>query len=93
MEYLGIDVHSKYSEVCGLSDDGTVTVRRRVSTTETSLRRLHYLAGTSLARLCPATKTGGKQRNGGSRKTRRAEATTVLLEGRLDATPMQFVNL
>jgi hypothetical protein len=39
MESLGIDVHSKYSEVCGLSDDGTVTVRRRVPTTETSLRR------------------------------------------------------
>ena len=39
MEYLGIDVHSKYSEVCGLSDDGTVTVRRRVATTETALRR------------------------------------------------------
>ncbi len=39
MEYLGIDVHSKYSEVCGVSEDGEVTVRRRVPTTETGLRR------------------------------------------------------
>ena len=39
MEYLGIDVHSKYSEVCGISEDGEVTVRRRVPTTEASLRR------------------------------------------------------
>ena len=39
MEYLGIDVHSKYSEVCGVSDAGEVTVRRRISTTESGLRR------------------------------------------------------
>ena len=39
MEYLGIDVHSKYSEVCGISEKGEVTVRRRVPTTETGLRR------------------------------------------------------
>ncbi len=38
MEYLGIDVHSKYSEVCGISQEGEVTVRRRISTTETSIR-------------------------------------------------------
>ncbi|MCP4200758.1 MAG: IS110 family transposase [bacterium] len=39
MEYLGIEVHSKYSEVCGVSEEGEVTVRRRVPTTETALRR------------------------------------------------------
>lgn len=39
MEYLGIDVHSKYSEVCGLSEDGEVTVRCRIPTTETGLKR------------------------------------------------------
>jgi transposase len=39
MEYLGIDVHSKYSEICGLSEGGSVTVRRRIATTETGLRR------------------------------------------------------
>lgn len=39
MEYLGIDVHSKYSEVCGISQAGEVTVRRRVATTESGLRR------------------------------------------------------
>ncbi len=39
MEYLGIDVHSKYSEVCGISERGEVTVRRRIPTTETGLRR------------------------------------------------------
>jgi transposase len=39
MEHLGIDVHSKYSEVCGVSEAGEVTVRRRITTTETGLRR------------------------------------------------------
>jgi len=39
VEYLGIDVHSKYSEVCGLSEDGEVTVRCRIPTTETGLKR------------------------------------------------------
>lgn len=39
MEYFGIDVHSKYSEICGLSEEGKVTVRRRIPTTETALRR------------------------------------------------------
>lgn len=39
MEYLGIDLHSKYSEVCGISEGGEITVRRRIPTTETSLRR------------------------------------------------------
>ena len=39
MEYLGIDVHQKYSEVCGVSEEGEITVRDRIPTTETSLRR------------------------------------------------------
>ena len=39
MEYLGIDVHSKYSEVCGISDEGKITVRSRTPTTETGLKR------------------------------------------------------
>ncbi len=39
MEYVGIDVHSKYSEVCGISEEGEVTLRRRIPTTETALRR------------------------------------------------------
>ncbi len=38
MEYLGIDVHSKYSEVCGVSEAGEITVRRRVATTESGFR-------------------------------------------------------
>jgi hypothetical protein len=39
MEYLGIDLHSKYSEVCGVSETGEVTIRRQIPTTEASLRR------------------------------------------------------
>ncbi len=39
MEHLGIDVHQKYSEICGVSEAGEVTVRRRIPTTEASLRR------------------------------------------------------
>ena len=40
MEHVGIDVHQKYSEVCGVSEEGEVTLRLRITTTETSLRRL-----------------------------------------------------
>ena len=40
MEHVGIDVHQKYSEICWLSEDGEVKLRRRLPTTETSLRRL-----------------------------------------------------
>ncbi len=39
MEHLGIDVHQKYSEICGVGEQGEVTVRRRLATTESSLRR------------------------------------------------------
>lgn len=39
MEYLGIDVHQKYSEICGVSESGEITVRRRVPTTRLGLKR------------------------------------------------------
>ena len=39
MEHLGIDVHQKYSEICWLSEEGEVRQRRRLPTTEASLRR------------------------------------------------------
>jgi len=39
MEHVGIDVHQKYSEICWLSEDGEVKLRRRLATTEASLRR------------------------------------------------------
>ena len=39
MEHLGIDVHQKYSEICWLSESGEVRQRRRLPTTEASLRR------------------------------------------------------
>ncbi len=40
MEHLGIDVHQKYSEICGVSEGGEVIFRRRIATTESSLRRI-----------------------------------------------------
>jgi transposase len=39
MEHLGIDVHQKYSEICWLAEEGEVKQRRRLPTTEASLRR------------------------------------------------------
>ena len=39
MEHLGIDVHHKYSEICWLTEEGEVKLRRRLPTTEASLRR------------------------------------------------------
>lgn len=39
MTYFGIDVHSKYSEICGVSEGGEVVERTRIPTTEASLRR------------------------------------------------------
>jgi transposase len=39
MEHVGIDVHQKYSEICWLSEEGKVKQRRRLPTTEASLRR------------------------------------------------------
>ena len=39
MKHVGIDVHQKYSEICWLSEAGEVKQRRRVPTTEASLRR------------------------------------------------------
>ncbi len=39
MEHVGIDVHQKYSEICWLSEEGEVKLRRRLPTTEASLRR------------------------------------------------------
>lgn len=40
MAYFGIDLHSKHSEVCGLSETGEKVMERRVSTTESGLRRI-----------------------------------------------------
>jgi transposase len=37
--HIGIDVHSKYSEVCIVGETGKVSERRRIATTEASLRR------------------------------------------------------
>ncbi len=39
MDPVGIDVHTKYSEICVLSSRGRVLERRQVAITETSLRR------------------------------------------------------
>lgn len=39
MEYLGIDVHQKYSEVCGISEEGEITVRQQIPTTDAAIRR------------------------------------------------------
>ena len=39
VSYFGIDVHSKYSEICGVSEEGDVFFRRRIRTTEASLRK------------------------------------------------------
>lgn len=39
MKHVGIDLHLKYSEICCLSEKGTVIGRRRLPTTEASLRR------------------------------------------------------
>ena len=38
MEHVGIDVHQKYSEICWLTEEGEVKLRRRLPTTEASLR-------------------------------------------------------
>lgn len=40
MEHVGIDLHQKYSEICCLSEEAEVILRRRVATTEASLRRV-----------------------------------------------------
>lgn len=45
MEHVGIDVHQKYSEICWLTEEGEVKVRRRLPTTETSLRRFFGRVG------------------------------------------------
>lgn len=47
MTYFGIDVHSKYSEICGLSESGEVEVRTRIATTEAGIggNRCHTLVG------------------------------------------------
>ena len=49
MEHLGIDVHQKYSDICGVSESGEIVLRRRIATTEASLRRA--LGGRSRARV------------------------------------------
>lgn len=49
MTYFGIDVHSKYSEICGLSESGEVEVRTRIATTEASIRR--FFSGRASTRI------------------------------------------
>jgi len=39
MEYCGIDVHQKYSEICTLAEDGEVMERTKVQTTRRALER------------------------------------------------------
>ena len=39
MEYCGIDLHDRISDVCILDDEGAVMERTRVSTTRTALKR------------------------------------------------------
>ncbi len=39
MEYCGIDVHQKYSEICILAEDGEVMERTKVQTTRRALER------------------------------------------------------
>lgn len=40
MEYVGIDLHHKYSDICWLSEGGEVKLRRRLPTTAASFRSL-----------------------------------------------------
>lgn len=39
MDHIGIDVHQKYSEICVVSEDGSVLGQARIPTTRTSLER------------------------------------------------------
>lgn len=40
MEYFGIDLHQKHSEICGLDASGKVKVQERVATSEAGLRKV-----------------------------------------------------
>lgn len=40
MEYFGIDLHQKHSEICGVDAEGRVKYQERVATTEAGLRRV-----------------------------------------------------
>lgn len=40
MDYFGIDLHQKHSEICGLDAEGRVKHQERVATTEAGLRRV-----------------------------------------------------
>lgn len=40
MDYFGIDLHQKHSEICGIDGDGRVKYQERVVTTEAGLRRV-----------------------------------------------------
>ena len=40
MEYFGIDLHQKHSEICGLDASGKVRLQERVATSEAGLRKV-----------------------------------------------------
>lgn len=40
MDYFGIDLHQKHSEICGMDGEGRVKYQERVATTEAALRRV-----------------------------------------------------
>ena len=40
MDYFGIDLHQKHSEICGMDGEGRVKYQERVVTTEAGLRRV-----------------------------------------------------
>ena len=40
MDYFGIDLHQKHSEICGMDGEGRVKYQERVATTEAGLRRV-----------------------------------------------------
>jgi transposase len=40
MEYFGIDLHQKHSEICGVTGRGKVVERQRIATTEAGFRRV-----------------------------------------------------
>ena len=50
MDYCGIDLHQKHSEICILDETGTVVERTRISTTRTGLDR--YFGKRGAMRVC-----------------------------------------
>jgi transposase len=50
MEYIGMDLHQKYSEICELNEAGEITETARIPTTATALTR--WFGGRTRTRIC-----------------------------------------